>query len=481
MRRRSKSRRRRRFGYRRLANWMRANVLPLFRAGQIIVWTLRATVAQPLRAATAVLFVAMLVALPFVFSMSDGWSAAIFLVAGLALASSVAAVIANVAMRRAHRRVMSLRKLLGNKSRTLERRISRRLTEFEATASKMRQQTAEEALARQRKLEERLSNAEMRLTSVVAAVSDVAKKAAETHLDVAMARDHLAVLAADIAEGQAGHDGLYRTTKGLQLNLDKASAGLHEVEGALQRVVGATAEADVALQQLRDSNVSVDLVSALRALRLLWEKKAEVAPNEVEHGHVLLMKMLAQEAREDPSRLTNRPLIEIGTTRERDFAQGSTEKLAIFSSLLGLSFVTVDMDPRNTTRAQKLLPHLNPNSRAVTARGEDFLASCEDALWYIYLDAFDFDHGGHSEARQSRYREILHTSINDQDCWEMHAECARTISARMPSGGMVVIDDTWKDENGGLAGKGKLAVPILLANDFHIVGEVRRAVALRRG
>ena len=160
--------------------------------------------------------------------------------------------------------------------------------------------------------------------------------------------------------------------------------------------------------------------------------------------------------------------------------QGSTEKLAIFTAVTGMSFITVDMDPLNTKRAERTMRTFNSRAKAVAARGEQFLAEYDGSLEYVYLDAFDFDHGNHSEARQERYRSVLKTEINDQECWQMHQSCAAAVVTKMPKGGVVVIDDTWLDENGVYIGKGKLAVPLLLASGFRISHNANRFVALVR-
>jgi len=228
----------------------------------------------------------------------------------------------------------------------------------------------------------------------------------------------------------------------------------------------------------------VDLVAALRIIGSLNSTQSATArllgQPEIEHGHGLLMAVLVDEERARPGSLAGTSLVEIGTTRERMAGQASTEKLAIFTALLGMEFITVDVDPDNTKRAEQTLRYLNPGAKAVTARGENYLKLEDGQFDYVYLDAFDYDHGKHSQQRQDRYRELLHTSINDAACWKMHEACAQAISAKMRIGGIVVLDDTWTDEKGGYAGKGKLALPLLLENGFEIIAKTRMTIALRR-
>ena len=96
-----------------------------------------------------------------------------------------------------------------------------------------------------------------------------------------------------------------------------------------------------------------------------------------------------------------------------------------------------------------------------------------------YLDAFDIAHGRHSQYRRDRYREILSTEITDEGAHEMHRACAEALVTRIVPGGLVVIDDTWRDRD-GYHGKGATAVPLLLQRGFRIVGRTRTAVGLRR-
>jgi hypothetical protein len=242
-------------------------------------------------------------------------------------------------------------------------------------------------------------------------------------------------------------------------------------------------EADI--QTLKDRSFSLDLLSVLRSMGLRQSIHGASSSKEndnpsSDHGHALLMAVLSDEERAKPGSLANAVLVEIGTTRERIAGQGSTEKLAIFATLTEMQFVTVDIDPKNSKRAQQSMRYLNSAAKAVTARGENYLSLFSGALDFVYLDAFDFDHGKHSQQRQDRYRELLQTDINDEACWKMHEACARAIKAKMRVGGIVVIDDTWTGVDGTYAGKGKLAVPLLLDSGFEIIAKTRMTVALRR-
>jgi hypothetical protein len=232
------------------------------------------------------------------------------------------------------------------------------------------------------------------------------------------------------------------------------------------------------------NQVSLDIVSVLRSMQALWfnnqAKESLQSETQGEHGHGLLMALLVNEAMHQPGVLNGQTLIEIGSTREPDPAQRSTEKLAIFSAVTGMNFITVDMDPECTGNARRIVRRLNPAGQAVTKKGEDYLAAFPGPLDYVYLDAFDYDHGMHSQERQARYRDILKAEITNEMAWEMHSKCAESIISKMREGGIVVVDDTWLDADGKDDGKGKLAVPLLLENGFEIVARTSTAVALKR-
>jgi hypothetical protein len=199
------------------------------------------------------------------------------------------------------------------------------------------------------------------------------------------------------------------------------------------------------------------------------------AANTVQpHGHGLLMSMLADVA----ARSRRGYLIEIGSTREKLPGQGSTVVLGRLAADLGLPFITVDMDPANTEQARLDLGEV-PGARAVTAKGEAFLASFDEPILAAYLDAFDIQHGKHSQYRVDRYLQYLNTEITDDGAAAMHAACARALLKRIVPGGLVVIDDTWQDGD-GYVGKGRDAVPLLLAGGFRIVNRTKSAIALER-
>jgi hypothetical protein len=262
--------------------------------------------------------------------------------------------------------------------------------------------------------------------------------------------------------------------------MPQADAALQE---ALIRKLVAMGSGDMALDLLVASGLQAEAGDPqLNAkLRETWKRLREQAAARQEHGHEVLATYLERQLPDVRARIGKQRLrlIEIGTTREDVPGQGSTRKLAEFCKRHGLEFVTVDMDPHNSQMARQTFAQLGTDHEAVTAKGEDYLAGLQGPIELVFLDAYDFDHGKHSELRQSRYERFLGSRIDEQACHRMHLECARSIVEKMPVGGVVCLDDTWRDD-AGWAAKGTLAVPHLLDNGFELVEARNRAALLVR-
>lgn len=201
-----------------------------------------------------------------------------------------------------------------------------------------------------------------------------------------------------------------------------------------------------------------------------------------EHGHDLLLSALNKYLPSFPKESVSRKplLIEIGTTREEVPGQGSTRKLAQYCQKNGVDFVTVDMDPHNSNGARQVFTEIGAEYfQAISMKGEDYLREYADTFDFIFLDAYDFDHGKHSELRQSRYERFLGARIDETECHKMHLDCAQSILRKLSPYGLVCIDDTWL-EDGRWTAKGTLAMPYLLANGFELVEARNRAALLRR-
>lgn len=199
--------------------------------------------------------------------------------------------------------------------------------------------------------------------------------------------------------------------------------------------------------------------------------------NTKQHGHQLLIDTINNNPPLETER--QRILIEIGTTREFLINQNSTGKLAKVCYEYGIHMITVDMDPRNTRNAARMFAREGYDFQAVTAKGEDFLSDYDGVIDYLFLDAYDYDHGKHSEIRQSRYEAFLGSRIDEVQCHKMHLDCAEAVLEKMAHDGFVCFDDTWLDDNGNWMAKGKTAMPFFLKNGFRLVKTQSSAALLQ--
>jgi hypothetical protein len=218
--------------------------------------------------------------------------------------------------------------------------------------------------------------------------------------------------------------------------------------------------------------------STTNGLHKEYTRIATIDKNKREHGHNLLINYIEKYIPENT--ISDKILIEIGTTRENIPMQGSTMEIARLCNKKNISFTTVDMDKNNTTWAKAISSISHLELTATTEKGEEFLQNSIDEFDFIFLDAYDFDHGKHSLTRQKKYMQTLGAKINEEDCHLMHLKCAKSIVTKLRKDGVVCIDDTWKDKEGNWVAKGTLAVPYLLKNNFKIIEEKNRAVLLKR-
>jgi tetratricopeptide (TPR) repeat protein len=261
------------------------------------------------------------------------------------------------------------------------------------------------------------------------------------------------------------------TTQALRQSLAGRLVALGQADVALDLLVEDTL---VALPGAQFENLGRPIRQAYAGLR-----EAEQARRE--HGHELLLSYLKLQLpairREAGTRSLS--MVEIGTTRENVPGQGSTRKLAEFCHSSDVGFVTVDMDPHNAHVATELFARMGVRFEALAAKGEDYLARRLEPVDFVFLDAYDFDHGKHSELRQSRYQKFLGSRIDEEACHRMHLDCAQSLLRLLTRYGVVCIDDTWL-ENGHWTAKGTLAMPYLLENGFELIEARNRAALLRR-
>lgn len=262
-----------------------------------------------------------------------------------------------------------------------------------------------------------------------------------------------------------------------------ASRGVRRV---LARQLVAAGHAAVAVDLLVDealasTDVGPSDEAFASAIRAAHGAAREAEQARLEHGHELLLAHLKLHLEKLQAQAGGRPLqlVEIGTTRENVPGQGSTRKLAEFCRGHGIAFVTVDMDPANAQRARRLFAELQVDFEAVAMKGEDYLRQRQLPVDLVFLDAYDFDHGKHSELRQTRYLKYLGARIDEKACHLMHLDCAQSLVKLLSPHGLVCVDDTWLD-GGCWTAKGTLAMPYLLEQGFELVDARNRAALLRR-
>lgn len=244
---------------------------------------------------------------------------------------------------------------------------------------------------------------------------------------------------------------------------------------------------DLALELTMDRALSQESDSAgldqsdVQRVREEFNRARNSLKTSVQHGQALLLDYLSNHLNTYQSGLCGRlpVLIEIGTTREEVTGQGSTRQLADFCKQNNLHFITVDMDPHNTRLAKKMFTQMNCQFEAITNKGEDYLRNYKGPIDFIFLDAYDFDHGKHSELRQSRYEQFLGARIDEQRCHQMHLDCAHSLVEKIEPAGVICFDDTWLD-NGKWTAKGTLAMPFLLQAGFEVLQAQNRAALLSR-
>lgn len=209
-----------------------------------------------------------------------------------------------------------------------------------------------------------------------------------------------------------------------------------------------------------------------------YKKIRSISQKQQQHGHDLLIDYIEKNVQDNESQ--GKVLVEIGTTRESIPGQGSTMQLAKLCKRKGIKFITVDMDPHNTRWANFISTKLDLNIEAITKKGEDYLRDDIEEFDFVFLDAYDFDHGKHSELRQSRYKENLGHKIDENECHIMHLNCVKSVVKKLKKYGVICVDDTWKDEDSNWTAKGTLAIPYLQKKGFKILIQRNNAIMLSK-
>ena len=263
-------------------------------------------------------------------------------------------------------------------------------------------------------------------------------------------------------------------------DLIEQSANTHNyVYNKLVKLALNIGQTDLAVDLFIKASIGESVFNVGDRLKLIRTYHAirTMSMQEQMHGHDLLLSYLKLQS---AASLQGKLVVEIGTTRENAPGQGSTRLLAEQCKKQGLEFITVDMDPNNTLCAKNLFKQLDINFSAVTMKGELYLSTYQGQIDFIFLDAYDFDHGMHSELRQERYVKYLGSEIDEKLCHQMHLDCAEALIAKLSPDGIICFDDTWQNEEGAWLAKGTMAVPYLLSNGFEIIEARNKAILMRR-
>ncbi|UPM49175.1 hypothetical protein MY494_07380 [Synechococcus sp. A10-1-5-1] len=197
------------------------------------------------------------------------------------------------------------------------------------------------------------------------------------------------------------------------------------------------------------------------------------------HGHGIFIQVCREKL---PKLLQvwsgERPwILEVGCSREIIEGQSSTGQLLALANDLDLPFAGIDLDKENIEALAR--DHRESNAIWITGKGEKVLQTWEKPVLACYLDAYDYWHTSHSEIRMNTYIENYGKPINDAECHRMHLEAGRHVSQHICTGGIIGIDDTWRN-NGTWSGKGSLAVPWLTKKEWQITSETNKAVIMQK-
>lgn len=319
------------------------------------------------------------------------------------------------------------------------------------------------------------------VVSALDACAEIGEKGFLDHLDrisdrLSLSDAAFAYLAAGVHFKNLGQSTQARSLIGEALLRTPAEEQwIRVLAAAMFAELGADRDAVVAVM---DGAFDYDLLDANATDKLQKATSKALVPVTGEHGHSLLVSYLEKQPL--PIIERQRVMIEVGTTREILSDQASTRKLSALCFAAGTEFITVDMDPRNGRNADRMFARQGLPFRAHTAKGEDFLAAFDRPIDIVFLDAYDFDHGNHSEVRQARYEVHLGARIDEAQCHQMHLDCAVSLISKLAPDGLICFDDTWLDTMGKWTAKGTTAMPFLLDNGFEVIDARNRAALLKR-
>lgn len=159
--------------------------------------------------------------------------------------------------------------------------------------------------------------------------------------------------------------------------------------------------------------------------------------------------------------------IEIGSSRPGD--DQSSQFLNNLANELGRTFITCDINPELANDLNQL------NIPAITAQGEDFLASYNFPIAVAYLDSFDWN--WHPMATEDwtlvqieEYKTKFNIEMTNVMSQASHLAQAIEVERKSAQQSLIVIDDTWFDRGWDIYnGKGGAAVPYLISKGYRVL------------
>ena len=192
------------------------------------------------------------------------------------------------------------------------------------------------------------------------------------------------------------------------------------------------------------------------------------------HGHNLFLFLIKKKN----NNKSYKNFLEIGSTREQIYGQGSTEIIAKYCEQKKINFTSVDADSRNTKRLNEKLNKYK-YFKSVNDKGENFAESTNLKFDCIYLDAFDIEKPTKNNFREKFYVNKYKSNITNEMSENIHLEIIKRLSKKISRHSIIVFDDTFINKNLFL-GKGGKAIPYLIGIGFKVVASNSNSVALER-
>ena len=213
---------------------------------------------------------------------------------------------------------------------------------------------------------------------------------------------------------------------------------------------------------------ALKIYSFLKNANLILQSKLGLG-----HGHNLFLFLIKKRNNKN-----FKNFLEIGSTREKIYGQGSTGIIADYCEKKKINFISVDADINNTEKLKKELFNYK-FTKLICDKGENFLKNTNIKFDCIYLDAFDIEKPIINKLRDEFYIKNYSSSITNDMSANIHLEITRNLNNKINDNAIIVFDDTFINKNLFL-GKGKKAIPFLINKGFKVVSSNSNSVALER-